>query len=212
VPALTERRASVLAGTVGAVERVLRPAAVVGAAAWAVAVSLVATQAVDDPVAGRYDEANRLVSVALLPLAIAAWAFRRQLGDRLPRVPLGATTWAIGLTLMLAGSAVEFWGAWIAGEQGAAEADRAGREAWQGAGFGFALFAMGAFVAAGGALAAGIRLAPLVGRTIGLAVPAAGLAMVAGTLLWSTSVAVALVAGVSAAMAWLAIAWAGGHV
>ena len=78
----------------------------------------------------------------------------------------------------------------------------------RGRNLGFALFAMGAFVAAGGAVAAGIRLAPLVGRTIGLAVPAAGLAMVAGTLLWSASVGAAAVASVAAAMAWVAIAWA----
>ena len=189
-------------------EQLLRPAALAGAVAWAIAVPLVATQAADDPVAGRYDEANRLVTAALVPLALAAWAFRERLGERLARIPLGATTWAIGLTLMLAGSAVEFWGAWIAGESGTAEADRAGVEAWQGSNLGFALFVMGAFVAAGGALAAGIRLAPLVGRTIGLAVPAAGLAMVAGTLLWSASVTAAAAAALAAAMAWLAIAWA----
>jgi hypothetical protein len=190
------------------VEALLRPAALVGAVAWATAVTLVATQAADDPVAGRYDEANRLLTAALVPLALAAWAFRGQLRERLARIPLGATTWAIGLTLMLAGSAVEFWGAWVAGESGAAEADRAGLEPWQGSNFGFALFAMGAFVAAGGALAAGIRLGPLVGRALGLAVPAAGLAMVAGTLLWSASVAAAGLAGLAAAMAWVVIAWA----
>jgi hypothetical protein len=190
------------------VRRVLLPASIAGAVAWTVAVPLVATQAVDDPVGARYDGANRLLGVALLLLTVAALALRDRLREELARLPFGLTTWPTGLAFMFAGSVIEFWGAWIAGDPSIAEARRTGAEAWDGSDLGFDLFILGAFIGAGGAVAAAVRLRELRRGRLALAVAVAGIAMVAGTIVWTTSVVAALATALVAAAAWVAIPFA----
>ncbi len=186
----------------------LRWLALAGGLAYALAVTLVGTQADADPVGAQYDAFNRILAVALAIVAVSAVTVR----TRIKRAGLSgrrpATALVVGFGVMALGSLLEFWGSLIAGAPGSATADRTGEEAFAGADAGFALFGIGALVALVSALAfAGrIRRWSAVSRTAVIAAASLGVLHLTAFGLWTVSPLAAAVPGVLFAFAWLAVA------
>jgi hypothetical protein len=169
--------------------------AVVAGAAWVLAVTLVATQADTDPVGAAYDDANRVVTLAVALLAASAVVAWR---DHRGRARLAAVA---GTALMLLGSALEFVLLPLLGGRPDAMAAREGGETSALSSVGFGVFAVGSLLL----LAAGVALAvTLRGRTTldRVLVALTGPAVVAGTVLWAVSPAPAALAACIAAAGW----------
>lgn len=186
----------------------LRLLALAGGVAYALAVTLVGTQADTDPVGADYDAFNRILALAVTVVALSAFAVRRRLADAGLEGRRAATALVIGFALMALGSLVEFWGSLIAGMPASAMADRDGVEAFAGSDFGFGLFAIGTLVAvfAAPALALGVRRWPGATATTTLAAASLGVLSLAAFGLWTVSPLAAAVPGVLFAFALLAVA------
>ncbi len=115
-------------------------ALVLGGALWVVARFGVAF----DPPPLTYDGYNRLFSLPLL-LVLAGWAgLLARCWRRLD--PLARGGWAValvGLTVMLAGNAVEFWGVLLQDKPNAQAAIGSGEEVWAGSDIGWMVFGLG---------------------------------------------------------------------
>lgn len=175
------------------------PLALIAGLAWIAGVLLVATQADSDPVGARYDDYNRILTVALVLLLASTLALRRSACSR----PL--TALAGGFALMLAGNALEFWGAYAAGEPAAATASRLHAHAFAASGAGFGIFIAGGLTVLGSfaALARDLRRLP---RRERLLIGTGGIFLVLGTALWAVSPAAAAIPAVIFAFVWLTVA------
>ena len=187
----------------------LRPPALLAGLAYALAVTLVATQADSDPVGAHYDGFNRILTVALALLTGSAVMVRA----RLARAGLpgrgAATALAVGFGLMALGSAVEFWGALIAGEPTEKTAARLGEaDSFVGSAIGWALFLLGSvtFTVAAVALSRRVARWPRAGRAAAPAIVAVALLNIAAGWLWAVSPLAAAVPGAALAFAWLTVA------
>jgi hypothetical protein len=184
----------------------LAPLAVLAGVAWIMGVLLVATQADSDPVGPRYDAYNRVLTLALALLLASALAIRGRVREAGAPGGRPLTALVAGLALMLAGNALEFWGALAAGEKPSATAERLGlEEEFWGSFPGFLVFLLGGLLVLASLIAYAIRIGAWAGisRLQRVAVGAGGLLMVASTALWAVSPAVALVPAVLFALAWL---------
>lgn len=175
--------------------RVAPALAVAAGAAWVLGVTLVATQADTEPVGAGYDDANRVLTVALVLLAASAfgaWWDRR--GRARSVVTLGAA-------MMLAGSALEFSLLPLLGGHPYAMAARDGSETSVLSPVGFGVFAVGLLVllVACIALAVSEQQRPLADRVV---VALTGPALVAGTVLWDVGPGPAALAACAAAAGW----------
>jgi hypothetical protein len=116
------------------------PALIAGGILWMVARFCVAF---DPPPLG-YDGYNRLFSLPLL-LVLAGWAgLLARCWRRLD--PLARGGWAValvGLTVMLAGNVVEFWGVLLQDKPNVQAAVSSGEEAWAGSDIGWMVFGLG---------------------------------------------------------------------
>ncbi len=186
----------------------LRWLALAGGIAYALAVTLVGTQADTDPVGTQYDAFNRILAVALVIITLSVVAVRTGLTRTGLSGRRAATALALGFGLMALGSVVEFWGSLIVGEPASASADRTGEEAFAGANVGFVLFAVGVLITLGSALAfaRGVRRWPDASGTTVIAGASLGVLNAAAFGLWSVSPLAAAVPGVLFAFAWLAVA------
>jgi hypothetical protein len=185
----------------------LRRLALAGGLAYALAVTLVGTQADTDPVGAQYDAFNRVLAAALAIVAVSAATVWTRIGRTGLSGRRPATALVVGFGAMALGSLLEFWGSLIAGKPGSATADRTGEEAFAGADVGFALFGIGTLVALVSALAfaSGIRRWPAVTRTTVIAAASLGVLHLAAFGLWTVSPLAAAVPGVLFAFAWLAV-------
>lgn len=185
----------------------LRRLALAGGLAYALAVTLVATQADTDPVGAQYDAFNRVLTAALAIVAVSAAAVWTRIGNRGLSGRRPAAALVAGFGAMALGSLLEFWGSLIAGKPGSATADRTGEEAFAGADVGFALFGIGTLVVlvSAVALASAIRRWPAMTRTTVIAAASLGVLHLAAFGLWTVSPLAAAVPGVLFAFAWLAV-------
>lgn len=183
----------------------LRWLALLGGIGYAIAITLVATQADTDPVGPHYDAFNRFLGIVLVVIAASAFSLRVRIARRGLVGFRAATALAVGFAGAALGSLIEFWGALIAGQPAAATAERTGANAFVGADLGFAVFAISSVVALGSALALA-RAAhrwPGTTRTAVVAIGSIGLLNLAATSLWAVSPVAAVVPGVLFAFAWL---------
>lgn len=177
--------------------------AVVSALAWIGGVVLIATQAPSEPVGPAYDAYNRVLTVALVLLVVVAIGLRARLGSG-----LASTALVAGLILMLAGNALEFWGALLAGQPPSATAQRLGVAEFWGSTPGFIAFLVGQAIATISLIVIGIRSWRR-GRASageGALVAGSGIAMTASTALWALSAAAAAVPAILFGFGWLALA------
>jgi hypothetical protein len=189
----------------------LVPLAVLAGVAWIAGVLLVATQADSDPVGSRYDAYNRVLTLALALLLAGALAIRGRVREAGATGGRALTVLVAGLALMLAGNALEFWGALAAGEETSATAERLGlEEEFWGSFPGFLVFLAGGVIVLVSLIACAVRIGAWGGisRLQRTAVGAGGFLMVASTALWAVSPAAALVPAVLFAFAWLLLATA----
>lgn len=177
---------------------------VVSALAWFGAIMLIATQASTDPVGASYDTYSRLLTVALGLLLVVALGLRARVRD----AGLPLTLLVASLTLMLAGNALEFWGALVAGQDPSATAERLGTEEFWGSTPGFLAFLIGQALATISLIVIGMRSwrRGRTGAGEGALVAGSGIAMTASTALWAVSVAAAAVPAVLFGFGWLALA------
>ncbi len=169
--------------------------AVAAGAAWVLGVTLVATQAHSDPVGAGYDDANRVLTVALALLLAGAVARAR--GER----SRGWRAAVVGTGLMLLGNVLEFVVLPLLGGQPDAMAARNDGATSPLSGIGFGVFVVGALVLLGAciALAVSLRDRPVPTRAV---IALTGPAVVASTVLWAVDPAVAAVAASAAAACW----------
>ncbi len=126
-------------------------------ALWTIGVTLVATQAVGDPVGAGYDAANRFLTLSLaLLVGFAAL---------LPSSPPGGskkgpTALVVGSVLLLAGNVLEFWMVLLTDLHTEKTAERLGEtDAFWGSPAGWMVFVLGMLVT--------IAAAAMMGRAIG---------------------------------------------
>lgn len=177
--------------------------------AWIGGILLVATQADSDPVGSRYDAYNRVLTIALALLLASALAIQGRVRETGAAGGGALTALVSGLALMLAGNALEFWGALAAGEEASATAERLGlEEEFWGSFPGFVAFLAGGLLVLVSLIAYAVRIGAWGGisRLRRTAVGAGGVLLVASTALWAISPAVALVPAVLFAFAWLLFA------
>lgn len=133
--------------------RLLSVLAVTTGALWTVGVTLIATQAITDPVGAWYDAANRVLTLPLLLLVCYTSVLRR--------VPPGGSrkgvlAMAVGAALLLAGNVLEFWMVLLSDLHTDKTAQRLGEaEVFWGSNVGWILFLVGllATVLAAGVMA-----------------------------------------------------------
>jgi hypothetical protein len=177
--------------------------AVVSGLAWLGSVVLIATQAPSEPVGTAYDAYNRVLTVALVLLVVVAVGTRARLGSG-----PAPTALVLGLILMLAGNALEFWGALLAGQPPSATAQRLGVAEFWGSTPGFIAFLIGQVIATVSLIVIGIRSWRR-GRASageGALVAGSGIAMTVSTALWAVSAAAAAVPAIVFGFGWLALA------
>ncbi len=185
------------------------PLAILAGVAWIAGILLVATQADSDPVGANYDAYNRVLTLALALLLTSALAFRGRVREAGTAGSRALTSLVVGFALMLAGNALEFWGALAVDEVTEATAERLGLdEAFWGSFPGFLVFLAGGLVVVASLIAVAVKLGAWggVSPVQRAAVGAGGLLMVASTALWAVSPAAALLPAILFAFAWLLLA------
>ncbi len=177
-------------------------ALIAGGILWMVARFCVAF---DPPPLG-YDGYNRLFSLPLL-LVLAGWAgLRARCWGRLDLLAQGG--WAValvGLTVMLAGNAVEFWGVLLQDKPNAQTAIGSGEEAWAGSDIGWMVFGLGHLLVVIGMALLGIaaRRRALLPRWRGLPLIIAVLGLLWPVLSFTAAGDLAVMTATGAAWAWL---------
>jgi hypothetical protein len=170
--------------------------AVATGALWTVGVTLVATQAVSDPVGAGYDAANRALTLSLVLLVGYAVLLR-------PSPPGGSTkgavTLVVGSALLLAGNVLEFWLVLFSELHTEKTAERLGEpEAFWGSPAGWIVFVLGMLVT----IAAAVLLGRAVGGLRGAGLVALAIVGLSATGLWAVSPLLAGAAGLALA-GWL---------
>lgn len=170
--------------------------AVATGALWTVGVTLVATQAVSEPVDAGYDAANRMLTLPLLLLVAYAATLLRQAPPSGRRGPLALVA---GAVLLLAGNVLEFWAVLLTGQHTEKTATRLGEaEAFWGSLAGWVLFVLGMLVT----IAAAAMLGRAIGGRRGGALVVLALVGLTSTALWAVSPLLAGAAGLAFA-GWL---------
>ena len=173
----------------GTAARCAGAAAIAGGAAWLALVPASLLRRSGDL---SHDGYFRLVALPLVLFAVA-WALVGPLwrpGDLRARFGYGLTL--AGLTLAAAGTALEFWGAWLAGEATARDEPAAGEAVWAGSDLGWSLSFFGVMVLFAGGPTAAValrRALPLWALTL---ITLLGFGVFAATLFDESSPAVTL--------------------
>ena len=176
--------------------RTLSVLAVGTGALWTVGVTLVATQAVSDPVGAGYDAANRALTLSLLLLVGYAAHLRTSPpgGSR-----KGSVALVVGSVLLLVGNVLEFWMVLLSGLHTEKTAVRLGEpEAFWGSLAGWMVFVLGMLVT----IAAAAMLGRAVGGLRGGILVVLALVGLSATGLWAVSPLLAGAAGLALA-GWL---------
>ncbi len=165
-------------------------------ALWTVGVTLVATQAVSDPVGAGYDAANRALTLPLLLLVVYAALLRTSPpgGSR-----KGSVALVVGSVLLLAGNVLEFWMVLFSDLHTEKTAVRLGEpEAFWGSFAGWMVFVLGMLVT----VAAAVMLGRAVGGLRGGVLVVLAIVGLSATGLWAVSPLLAGAAGLALA-GWL---------
>jgi len=176
--------------------RTLSLLAVATGALWTVGVTLVATQAVGDPVGAGYDAANRFLtlSLALLVGSAALLTSSPPGGSK-----KGPTALVVGSVLLLAGNVLEFWMVLLTDLHTEKTAERLGEtDAFWGSPAGWMVFVLGMLVT----IAAAAMLGRAVGGLRGGVLVVLAIVGLAATGLWAVSPLLAGAAGLALA-GWL---------
>jgi len=165
-------------------------------ALWTVGVTLVATQAVSDPVGAGYDAANRALTLPLLLLVVYAVLLRSSPpgGSR-----KGSVALVVGSALLLTGNVLEFWLVLFSDLNTEKTAVRLGEpEAFWGSLAGWVVFVLGMLVT----VAAAAILGRAVGGRRGWSLVVLAIVGLSATGLWAVSPLLAGTAGLALA-GWL---------
>jgi hypothetical protein len=184
------------------------PAALVTGLTWIIGVLLVATQAPNEPIGLLYDDANRFLVIPLALAVITALAVRNQL-VRSGRAGAGAALAVVaGLALTLAGSALEFWGALVAGTDVSAIAARLGTTEFWGSWPGFLLFLAGGPITVISLIVLGVRSRTWPGASAltAVAIGVSGVLFSVSTFAWGISPAAAAIPATLFAFCWVSLA------
>jgi hypothetical protein len=177
-------------------DRALAGLAVATGASWTVGVTLVATQAVSDPVGAGYDAANRALTLSLVLLVVYAVLLRRSPPGGSGK---GAMALAVGSVLLLTGNVLEFWMVLFSDLHTEKTAVRLGEpEAFWGSLAGWIVFVSGMLIT----IAAAAMLGRAVGGRRGWALLALAVVGLSATGLWAVSPLLAGAAGLGLA-GWL---------
>lgn len=170
--------------------------AIATGALWCVGVTLVATQAVSDPVGAGYDASNRVLTLSLVLLVGYAVLLRRSPPGGSRR---GALVLVVGSVLMLAGNVLEFWAVLLSDSHTEKTAVRLGEEtAFWGSSAGWLIFLPGMLVT----VAAAVLLGRAVGGLRGAVLVVLAVIGLSATSLWAVSPLLAGAAGLGLA-GWL---------
>jgi hypothetical protein len=176
-------------------------------------IMLVATQADSDPVGPNYDMYNRVLTVGLALMFVAAVWIAREIRRGSRAGAKAARAVAVGFGLMLAGNVLEFWGSLATGTETEKTAERLGHEgAFWGSLLGWIVFLAGSITAAV-ALIIVARAARRWGATRSQrwAIGASGPMQGAATALWAVGPLAAAVPAVAFAFGFLSLATAVVH-
>lgn len=180
--------------------RTVRPLfllAIAAGAAWTIGVTLVATQAVSDPVGAGYDAANRFLTLSLVLLVSYAAGLRTSPPGGSRR---GALVLVVGSVLMLVGNVLEFWAVLLSGSHTEKTAVRLGESAvFWGSPVGWFIFLPGLLTT----VVAAAMLGRAIGGARGAILAVLALTGLAATALWAMSPLLAGAAGLGLAV-WLA--------
>lgn len=177
-------------------DRVVSALAVATGALWTVGVTLVATQAVSDPVGAGYDAANRVLTLPLLLLVVHVTVHLRQAPAKGRR---GSLALMAGSALLFAGNVLEFWLVLLSGQHTEKTANRLGEpEAFWGSPAGWVLFVLGMLVT----ITAAVMLGRAIGGRRGWLLVVLAVVGLTSTALWAVSPLLAGAAGLAFA-GWL---------
>jgi hypothetical protein len=177
-----------------------RLAATVTAVGLAVMLPITAVSASADPVGLGYSPANRVLTIPLIALVV--WMFGETHTAKAAGAVRSGRALLIGSAMMLLGNVIEFWVGLAQSRPVEAIASPRHEAHWVGSNIGYPIFFLGSIVllVALALEARALRRNGSIRLTSALARPAFPIALTAAMILWSSSVAATLVAGVVCAL------------
>ena len=157
-----------------------------------------------------YDSYNRLLTLPLLLFLVGFLAAERLLRPRTRLGTVGFVVAALGLGLLLAGNALEFWGVLLQAKPNAQLAHETGAgEHWIGSDIGWMIFGLGmlALIVGGSVLALSLRRMRMFPNWMTLFLGVLGVGVLAGNLVVGTPSFISIpVLGLYGA-GWIALGW-----